>query len=111
MIGKVTETMRELLKKPPRSQPAPGPSVDKLLEPEEDAVEQQRQINRIVSKAQKFIRNGQQKEAIRELAKEELKEIADPKTKSEIIELVTNCFSPRLQRRGFPPYRMMPQEY
>jgi hypothetical protein len=92
MIGKVTETMRELLKKPPHSQPTQGPSVDKLLEPEEDEMEQQSQKNKIVAKAQKYIRNGQQKEAIRELAKENLRDIANPKTKNEIIELVTKLF-------------------
>ncbi len=42
--------MRELLKKPQRSQAAPRPFVDKLIEPEEDAVEQQRLINKIVQR-------------------------------------------------------------
>ena len=61
---------------------------DKHQELAEDALEQQKQINKILTKAVQFIRNGQQKEAIRELAKEELNTIADPKTKSEILALV-----------------------
>jgi hypothetical protein len=69
-------------------QPASGPHEDKHLELAEDAFEQQKQINKILTKAVQFIRNGQQKEAIRELAKEELNTIADPKTKSEILALV-----------------------
>ena len=95
MIGEVTETMRELLKKPPRSQAAPRPFVDKLIEPEEDAAEQRRLINKIVAKAQIFIRNGQQKEAIRELSKENLKDVTNPKTKTEIIELHGDQAFPR----------------
>jgi hypothetical protein len=51
--------MRELLRKPPRSQPATGPPEDKHLELAEDALEQQKQINKILTKAVQFIRNGQ----------------------------------------------------
>ncbi len=39
-----------------------------------------------------FLRNGQQKEAIGELSKENLKDVTNPKTKIEIIELVTKLF-------------------
>ena len=92
MIEEVSDTMRELLRKPQRAQAAPRPFVDKLNEQEEDAVEQQKLINKIVAKAQMFLRNGQQKEAIRELSKENLKDVTNPKTKSEIIELVTKLF-------------------
>ena len=86
MIEEVSDTMRELLRKPQRAQAAPRPFVDKLNEQEEDAVEQQKLINKIVAKAQMFLRNGQQKEAIRELSKENLKDVTNPKTKIEIIE-------------------------
>ena len=92
MIEEVSDTMRELLRKPQRAQAAPRPFVDKLNEQEEDAVEQQKLINKIVAKAQMFLRNGQQKEAIRELSKENLKDVTNPKTKNEIIELVTKLF-------------------
>ena len=78
--------------------------MDKLNEQEEDAVEQQKLINKIVAKAQMFLRNGQQKEAIRELSKENLKDVTNPKTKSEILELVSKLFPARLPMRGYPPY-------
>ena len=39
-----------------------------------------------------FLRNGQQKEAIRELSKENLKDVTNPKTKSEILELGSKLF-------------------
>ena len=93
--------MRELLRKPPRAQPASGPHEDKHLELAEDAFEQQKQINKILTKAVQ-IRNGQQKEAIRELAKEELNTIADPKTKSEILALVTKLFPPAAPNELLP---------
>ena len=92
MIEEVSDTMRELLRKPQRAQAEPRPSVDKLNEQEEDAVEQQKLINKIVAKAQMFLRNGQQKEAIRELSKENLKDVTNPKTKSEVLELVSKLF-------------------
>ncbi len=38
MVENVTKTMRELLRKPPRSQPASGPHEDKHLELTEDAL-------------------------------------------------------------------------
>ena len=47
------------MRKPPRSQPATGPPEDKHLELAEDALEQQKQINKILTKAVQFIRNGQ----------------------------------------------------
>ena len=39
-----------------------------------------------------FIRNGQQKEALRELAKEELKDISEVKTKKEVLDLTAKLF-------------------
>jgi hypothetical protein len=83
-------------------QPASGPHEDKHLELAEDAFEQQKQINKIITKAVQFIRNGQQKEAIRELAKEELNTIADPKTKSEILALVAKLFPPAAPNELLP---------
>jgi hypothetical protein len=56
--------------KPPRSILAPGTQKeDKHLELAEDAEEQQKRVSKIVTKAVALTRNGQQKEAIRELAK------------------------------------------
>jgi hypothetical protein len=46
MVENVTETMRELLRKPPRSQSASGPHEDKHLELAEDALEQQKHANK-----------------------------------------------------------------
>ena len=39
-----------------------------------------------------FIRNGQQKEALRELAKEELKDISEVRTKKEVLDLTAKLF-------------------
>ncbi len=50
MVENVTDTMRELLRKPPRSQPASGLHEDKHLELAEDAFEQQKQINKILTR-------------------------------------------------------------
>jgi hypothetical protein len=43
----------------------------------------QKRINSIIARALAFIRNGQQKEALRELAKEELKDISEARTTKE----------------------------
>ena len=55
--------------------------------------------------------DSKKKPCIRELSKENLKDVTNPKTKSEILELVSKLFPARLPMRGYPPYRMMPQEY
>ncbi len=65
-------------------------------------LEQQKQINKILTKALQFIRNGQQKEAIRELAKDELNKIADPKAKSEILALVAKLSPPAAPNELLP---------
>ena len=56
---------------------------------EEEEAKQNR-INKILNKAITYIRNGQQSEAIRELAKEDLQQVAIPKnaTTQEITEMV-----------------------
>jgi hypothetical protein len=41
-----------------------------------------------------FIRKGQQKEALRELAKEELKDISEVKTKKEVLDLTAKLLIP-----------------
>ena len=60
---------------------------------EEEEAKQNR-INKILNKAITYIRNGQQSEAIRELAKEDLQQVAIPKnaTTQEITEMVAKLF-------------------
>ncbi len=48
----------------------------------------QKRINNITTRALAFIRNGQQKEALRELAKEELKDISDARIDDEVEVLI-----------------------
>ncbi len=65
------------MRKPPREIPTPCEGIEQRRDDEEA---KQKRINSIIARALAFIRNGQQKEALRELAKEELKDI------SEVIE-------------------------
>ena len=60
-------TMRDLLRKPPREKPTPG---DGSQQEQEDEEAKKKRINSIITRALAFIRNGQQKEALRELAKD-----------------------------------------
>ncbi len=52
---------------------------------QDDEEAKQKRINSIIARALAFIRNGQQKEALRELAKEELKDISEVRTKKEVL--------------------------
>ncbi len=62
-----------LLRKPPREIPTPCEGIEQRQDDDSEEAKQKR-INSIIAKALAFIRNGQQKEALRELAKEELKD-------------------------------------
>jgi hypothetical protein len=84
--------MRDLLRKPPRETQhrARGSSKGKTMVEEA----KQKRINSIIARALAFIRNGQQKEALRELAKEELKNIyiSEVRTKKEVLDLTAKLF-------------------
>jgi hypothetical protein len=57
-----------------------------------------------------FIRNGQQKEAIRELAKEELKEVSDAKTTREFVDMVAKLFPAAKEDELLPKDPRTPQK-
>ena len=63
---------------------------------QDDEEAKQKRINSIIARALAFIRNGQQKEALRELAKEELKapdiSAHEVKTKKEVLDLTAKLF-------------------
>ena len=59
---------------------------------QDDEEAKQKRINSIIARALAFIRNGQQKEALRELAKEELKDISEVMTKKEVLDLTAKLF-------------------
>ena len=81
-VDGVMGVMRDLLRKPPREIPTPCEGIEQRQDDEEA---KQKRINSIIARALAFIRNGQQKEALRELAKEELKDISEVKTKKEVL--------------------------
>ena len=89
MVDGVMGTMRDLLRKPPREKPTPG---DGSQQDQDDEEAKQKKINSIITRALAFIRNGQQKEALRELAKEELKDISDGRTTQEVLDLTAKLF-------------------
>ncbi len=60
---------------------------------QDDKEAKQKRINNIIARALAFIRNGQQKEALRELAKDDLKDITESKTKKEVLDLTRLSFS------------------
>ncbi len=49
-------------------------------------------ISHILARALAFIRNGQQSEALRELAKQELKDLSEMRTTEEVLELTAKLF-------------------
>jgi hypothetical protein len=93
-VQKVTKDIQDLLRKPPRViHPTPMVAEQENNRNEEEEAKQNR-INKILNKAITYIRNGQQSEAIRELAKEDLQQVAIPKsaTTQEITEMVAKLF-------------------
>jgi hypothetical protein len=46
----------------------------------------------VLKKYKKSIRNGQQSEALRELAKQELKDLSETRTTEEVLELTAKLF-------------------
>jgi hypothetical protein len=64
----------------PREIPTPCEGIEQRQDDEEA---KQKRIKSIIARALAFIRNGQKKEALRELAKEELKDISEVKTKKD----------------------------
>ena len=68
----------------------------------EDEEAKQTRINRILNRAITYIRNGQQREAIRELAKEELQPVANSKTTKEILDMVAKLFPAAKENEALP---------
>ena len=66
--------MRDLLRKPHREIPTQRGEAEQRHDVEE--IKQMR-ISHILARALAFIRNGQQSEALRELAKQELKDLSE----------------------------------
>ena len=93
-VQNVTKDIQDLLRKPPSviHQTPMVAEQENHLNEEEEA--KQNRINKILNKAITYIRNGQQSEAIRELAKEDLQQVAIPKsaTTQEITEMVAKLF-------------------
>ena len=74
-VHNVTRDIQDLLRKPQRvmvGHPTPRAAEQENHPDEDEEAKQTRIINKILNKAITYIRNGQQREAIRELAKEEL---------------------------------------
>jgi hypothetical protein len=82
-------TMSDLLTKPHREIPTPCMETEQRQD-DEDA--KQKRMNNIITRALAFIRNGQQKEALRELAKEELKDISEARTTKGVLDLTAKLF-------------------
>jgi hypothetical protein len=81
--------MRDLLRKPHREIPTQRGEAEQRHDVEE--IKQMR-ISHILARALAFIRNGQQSEALRELAKQELKDLSETRTTEEVLELTAKLF-------------------
>jgi hypothetical protein len=105
-VQKVTKDILDLLRKPPRvihPTPMVAEHENNRNDSEEEEAKQER-INKILNKAITYIRNGQQSEAIRELAKEDLHQVAIPKsaTTQEITEMVAKLFPAAKENEALP---------
>ena len=81
--------MRDLLRKPHREIPTQRGEAEQRHGVEEI---RQMRISHILARALAFIRNGQQSEALRELAKQELKDLSETRTTEEVLELTAKLF-------------------
>ena len=93
-VHNVKRDIQDLLRKPQRvtGMHTTPTAVEQENHPDEDEEAKQTRINRILNRAITYIRNGQQREAIRELAKEELQPVANSKTTKEILDMVAKLF-------------------
>ena len=85
----VMGVMRDLLRKPHREIPTQRGEAEQRHGVEEI---RQMRISHILARALAFIRNGQQSEALRELAKQELKDLSETRTTEEVLELTAKLF-------------------
>jgi hypothetical protein len=88
-VDGVMGVMRDLLRKPHREIPTQRGEAEQRHDVEE--IKQMR-ISHILARALAFIRNGQQSEALRELAKQELKDLSETRTTEEVLELTAKLF-------------------